>query len=37
VVALRLDPRSNGENGSVQADDRLASRSTELRAGPQER
>jgi hypothetical protein len=37
VVALRLDPRSNGENGSVQADDRLASRSADLRVGPRER
>ncbi len=33
AVALRLDPRSNGENGSVQADGRLAFRSAELREG----
>jgi hypothetical protein len=37
AVALRLEPRSNGENISVQTDGRLASRSTELRASPQGR
>jgi hypothetical protein len=37
AVALRLEPRSNGENISVQTDGRLASRSTKLRASPQGR
>jgi hypothetical protein len=31
AVAISLDSRSNRENGSVQADGRLASRSAELR------
>ncbi len=31
AVALRLDTRPSGENGSIQADGRLASRGAELR------